>query len=158
MVIQVSDTTLKELDDPRLNNDVLRRKNLKKRVTKNDLIPREVNLLSALKTFDSWHDTQSSIAMSTHFWSFKLDQYVTKKQNCWFHDLEKLDTLWFKYPNIFKSRYNFVSPNDISHYHTTVQYIFCSSANLWITIQCASHHWIGHLSAPSFLKIKVLKN
>ena len=64
---KVSDTTLKELDDPRLNNDVLRRKNPKKRVTKNDLIPREVNLLSALKTFDSWHDTQSSIAMSTHF-------------------------------------------------------------------------------------------
>ena len=58
---KVSDTTLKELDDPRLNNDVLRRKNPKKRVTKNDLIPREVNLLSALKTFDSWHDTQSSM-------------------------------------------------------------------------------------------------
>lgn len=112
------------------------------RIRRKDLIPREVNLLSALKTFDSWHDTQSSIAMSTHFWSFKLDQYVTKKQNCWFHDLEKLDTLWFKYPNIFKSRYNFVSPNDISHYHTTVQYIFCSSGNLWITIQCAGHHWM----------------
>ena len=54
-------TMLKELDDPRLNNDVLRRKNPKKRVTKNDLILREVNLLSALKTFDSWHETHRAL-------------------------------------------------------------------------------------------------
>ena len=46
--VEMCGTMLKELDDPRLNNDVLRRKNPKKRVTKNDLIPREVNLLSAI--------------------------------------------------------------------------------------------------------------